>query len=85
MAVAADADDVCSMTTTTKTTLPGEYVAGLERVRALHSWACCSSEVAEYYHCSLGDSQELAVSSRAGLTPGAIRRSPEVPVRRQLC
>ena len=38
-AVAADADDVRSMTTTRKTTIPGEYVAELERVRALHSLA----------------------------------------------
>ncbi len=38
-AVAADADDVRSMRTPRETTLPDEYVAGLERVRALHSLA----------------------------------------------
>ena len=38
-AVDADADDVRSMRTSRETTLPDEYVAGLERVRALHSLA----------------------------------------------
>ena len=84
VAVAADADDVRSLRTARKTTIPGEYVAGLERVRTPHSWACCSSEVSGCYRCSLADSQELAVSSRAGLTPGAIRGSAEVPLRRRL-
>ena len=85
MAVVADADDVRSMRTARETILPDEYVAGLERVRALHSLACCSSEVAGCYRCSLGDRQEAAASSRARLTPVAIRRSAELPVRRPLC
>ena len=39
VAVVADADDVRSMRTARETILPDEYVAGLERVRALHSLA----------------------------------------------